>query len=133
MEDIVAVEVRFASGNSHYCLTWGRIQSNIDPHPLAELVLRHASPSQLDGSPPVSARVLWSLHPAMTAPYFFEYFFEMSQKTIPRRSGYKKWRRNIAEQMDQGKEMWWLGEWVISEQPDEPDATTEAIPETQTD
>ena len=132
MEDIVAVEVRFATGNNIYCLTWGRIQSNIDPHPLADLILRHARPSQLDDAAPIRARVLWSLHPAMSAPYFFEYFFQMSQKPIPYGPGYKKWRRKIAEKMDRGKEMWWLGEWVIPEQPDEPDAIIKSIPGTQT-
>ena len=82
MEDIVAVEVRLAGGQRRYFLTWGRIQDAVDPRPLAEIVLRNASAFSLDGDP-VSARVLWDVSPAMTAPYFGEAFFAMCQRPIP--------------------------------------------------
>jgi hypothetical protein len=47
MDDIVAVEIRLATGENRYFLTWGRIQDAVEPKPLAELVLvmRGASPS----------------------------------------------------------------------------------------
>lgn len=39
MEDLIAVEVRLADGQSRYFLTWGRIQQAADPGPVAALVL----------------------------------------------------------------------------------------------
>jgi hypothetical protein len=121
MEDIVAVEVRLADGQRRYFLTWGRIQDPVDPHPLAEIVLRNATNWAIDGDP-VSARVLWDLRPAATAPYFGESFFQMCQRPIPYGSGYKRWREGIAAEQEQGKSIWYLGH-DRAEQPDEPDAT----------
>ena len=120
MEDIVAVEVRLSSGGNLYCLTWGRIQDPVDPGPLAELILNRAH--SRTGADPVSARVLWSLHPAMQAPNFFESFFDMSQTKIPFGKKNKNWRKKMAKRMNRGHEIWWLGEYIVPIQPDEPDA-----------
>jgi hypothetical protein len=121
MEHIVAVEVRLASGENRYFLTWGRIQDNVDPQPLAGLVLSRASRFAIDGVP-ASARLLWTLQPAADAPYFFEYFFMMTQTQIPFGSKYEAWRNKIAEQMENGKEIYYLGYYKVLDQPDEPDA-----------
>jgi hypothetical protein len=72
----------------------------------------------------VSARVLWSLHPATQAPNFYEKFFSMCRRRIPEGDReYRAWRREIAEAMERGEELRYLGYYVIRDQPDEPDAT----------
>ena len=119
----MAVEVRLADGQRRYFLTWGRIQDQTDPRPLAEIVLRNARASALHGDP-VSARVLWDLRPAVSAPYFRECFFQMCQRPIPYGSGYEPWRERIAAEQEEGKSLWYLGH-DRGEQPDEPDATTD--------
>lgn len=125
MHDIVAVEVRLVSGERRYFLTWGRIQDPVEPVPLAALVLRNAGRFAIDGQAE-SARVLWTLHPAIDTPGFWDAFFDMCQRRIPfgnRR--YERWRKKIAERQGQGKEIWYLGHWVVPRdgQPDVPDAT----------
>jgi hypothetical protein len=122
VDDIVAIEVRLQSGENRYFLTWGRIQDHVEPEPLAALLLRHAGRFSLDGIP-VSARVLWSLHPATAAPYFYEYFFEICRERIPSGRRHEKWRRAKAEAMERGREIWYLGHYRVRDQPDEPDAS----------
>jgi hypothetical protein len=127
MEDIVAVEVRLQSGENRYFLTWGRIQHAVDPEPLAALVLENSGRFSLGGTP-VRARVLWSLHPATAAPSFYEYFFEMCREAIPPGPDHDDWRKAKAKAMDRGSEIWYLGYYVVRDQPDEPDAVLD--PET---
>jgi hypothetical protein len=127
MEDIVAVEVKLTTGERRHFLTWGRIQDNVDPAPLAELVLKRANHFAIDGEP-ASARVLWSLHPATEAPYFYEYFFGMSQERIPYDDSHEAWRKKIAEEMETGKWIYYLGYYKVRDQPDEPDAVARKTP-----
>ena len=125
MHDIVAVEVKLTSGERRHFLTWGRIQDPVDPAPLAGVVLRHAGRFALGGEPK-SARVLWSLHPAVDTPFFWDCFFDMCQRLIPFGEGtYPAWRKTIAARQEQGQEIWYLGQWPRARdaQPDDPDAT----------
>jgi hypothetical protein len=125
VEDIVAVEVQLESGARRYFLTWGRIQDAVDPAPLARLVLSHAHRfGPLDGVPK-SSRVLWSLHPALQAPEFFECFFDMCQIHIPTGDEYEAWRKSMDAAMRRGEQIRYLSYFKVPEQPDEPDAVLE--------
>jgi len=125
VDDIVAVEVRLEAGENRYFLTWGRVQDPVDPVPLARLVLSQAHRFGPLGGVPASARVLWSLHPALQAPNFFECFFSMCQAMIPFGDGYEKWRSEMATAMERGEQIWYLSYYKIASQPDEPDAVLE--------
>jgi hypothetical protein len=124
MHDIVAVEVRLTAGERRYFLTWGRIQDVVDPAPLAAVVLRNAHRFAIEGEA-TTARVLWTLHPAVDTPGFWDAFFDMCQRRIPfGKRTYPRWRNRIAQRQDEGKEIWYLGHWVVPRdgQPDRPDA-----------
>ena len=108
MEDIVAVEVRLESGESRYFLTWGRIQDAVDPGPLEALVLRQCRKFALGGTP-IAACLCPSLQEASKQPYFYECFFDMCQKITPFGPKYQQWRKRIAEAMEKGKGLWYLG------------------------
>ncbi len=71
VEDVVAVAVDVDDGTTRFFITWGRIQSTVDPQPLEELVLRHAAGFDLGGTP-VRARLCDTLQEARNEPYFFE-------------------------------------------------------------
>jgi hypothetical protein len=128
MEDIVAVEVRLKTGESRYFMTWGRIQDTIDPKPLAELILRHASTFAI-ADEPESARVLGSLHYAVQdSPLFFEALFSLASEGIPFGRRYEQWRKKKAREMEAGKEIWHLSHFgpppgFARDVPYEPDAT----------
>jgi hypothetical protein len=125
VEQIVAVEVQLESGARRHFLTWGRIQDAVDPRPLARLVLKHAHHfGPMDGVP-MSSRVLWSLHPALQAPEFFECFFEMCQVKIPTGDDYEAWRMSMDAAMQRGEQFRYLSYYKVREQPDEPDAFLE--------
>ena len=108
MDDIVAVEVRLATGERRYFLTWGRIQDHVDPAPLHALVLKAASGFGL-GSEAVEARVCESVQEANGEPYFFEAFFGMCQERIPFGDEYEAWRKAKDQEMQSGKSLWYLG------------------------
>lgn len=111
VEDIVAVELTTASGARRYVLTWGRVQSNVDPEPLAQLVLRFASKF---GVKAVGARVCFSLHEARDAPYFYEGLFDFARTPVP--EDLRAWKRDIDARMQQGYELYYCG---APEGPDE--------------
>ena len=90
MEDIVAVEVGLDTGESRFFLTWGRIQHPVEREKLAAVVLRNAPRFAIGEGAPVSARVRWSLQPAIEAPYFFESFFEIASGRFPTEPGTKR-------------------------------------------
>lgn len=109
MEHIVAVAVSLKEGGTVYFLTWGRIQSPVDPCPLEKLVLSQSKRFALGGKA-LEARVCGSLQEARREPFFYEYFFSMSQKLIPFGvSTYKQWRREMDEKKREGKELYFLG------------------------
>lgn len=124
MEDIVAVEVLLDDGSSRYFLTWGRIQSNVDPTPLESIVFEHASAFALSGAA-VRAMVLPNLSAAVAGPYFFEGFFEMCQRVIPTDEGYEAWRREMDARMHAGKEMYFLGTPPDNQETDQSGASLE--------
>ena len=108
MEDLVAVAVQLASGEDRFFMTWGRIQDPVDPEPLEALILRRCSKFALGGEA-VSARMCRSLQEAAGAPYFFEALFSFSQQPIPFGPRYEAWRKRMAERMEKGKELYFLG------------------------
>ena len=108
MEEWVAVEVRTASGQSGFFVTWGRIQDALDPVPLETLVLQAAANVSM-GSPPISARVCPSLSAAAALPYFFEGLLGMAGRPIPYGDGYETWKRERALAMAEGREIYFVG------------------------
>ncbi len=91
----MAVEVRLENQERRYFMTWGRIQHAVDPRPLAELILRHASMFGLGGQP-TAAEVCPTLQAARDAPYFFEALISFG--------------RGRAEAMARGEEIFYLGQ-----------------------
>jgi hypothetical protein len=110
MEDVIAVEVRLKDGSSRFFVTWGRIQDRVDPAPVCELVMRHVSEAMLGGEP-LAATVCPTLRVAAEsseAPYFFDALVAFSRQKIPG-DRYEEWRREKAEAMANGKELYYCG------------------------
>jgi hypothetical protein len=111
MDDVVAVEMRLASGQSRYFLTWGRIQHAVNPQPLSDLVLRASRSFSLGGTP-VSARVCNTLREAAEspdAPYFYECYLDFCHKPIPFGHAYIAWRAATDKAMQTGHEIAYCG------------------------
>jgi hypothetical protein len=108
VEGIVAVAVELENGKKRYFLTWGRLQNDVAYDPLEAIVLKHAGKFDLGGIPK-KARICHTLQEASRQPFFFEYFFEMSQRGIPSGRGYRAWRKKIDKLMRRGKELYYLG------------------------
>jgi hypothetical protein len=108
MEDLVAVELTTADGHICYFITWGRIQSAVDPAPLEKLILGVASHFAIRGTP-TSTRLCWSLRDARDAPYFYEALLHFAQRPIPFGPDYQKWRRQINLRQRKGKEIYFVG------------------------
>jgi hypothetical protein len=112
MDDVVAVEVELAAGELRYFITWGRIQDEVDPEPLAALVLEHSRQVALD-NPAQRARVCQSLREAadsQSAPYFYECLLVFVRRPVPFGPDYQKWRAARAAAMAMGKEIAYCGE-----------------------
>ena len=112
MDDVVAVEVELAAGELRYFITWGRIQDEVDPEPLAALMLEHSRRFSL-GGPVQRARVCRSLREAADsrfAPYFYESLLVFARQPIPFGPDYQKWRADRAAAMAMGKEIGYCGE-----------------------
>lgn len=108
MEDVIGVAVRLEDGTERFFVTWGRIQDPVDPGPVARLVLRQSRGFDLGGVA-VGARVCWSLAEARDAPYFFEALVEFASSSIPDGERYEEWRAQIAEEMEMGRHISYLG------------------------
>ena len=108
MEDIVAVAVELDNGEERFFMTWGRIQDTVDPEPLEQLVLKHCVGYSLGGKP-VKTRMCWTLQEAAHAPHFYEGLFSFSQRPIPFGDHYQTWRAERNKRMQQGKELYYLG------------------------
>lgn len=111
MENVIAVEVELSGGGHCYFVTWGRIQSAVDPSPVCKVVMKFAQQCSL-GAEPVRARLCQSLREAAgsaEAPYLFEALTKYSTYSIPFGDGYKAWQKERAEVMDQGKEIYYCG------------------------
>ncbi len=108
MEDIVAVAVELENGDVRYFLTWGRIQSNVDPAPLERIVLEQSHRFALGGKA-TKARLCESLQEASNEAGFYECFFSMCQEKIPfGKTTYPKWRARMDKKMKMGKELYYL-------------------------
>ena len=109
MDDWVAVEVRTDTAQTGFFITWGRIQDAVDPGPLEGVILRAATRFQIGGKP-LSARVCSSLKDAASQPYFYEALLAIAQKPIPYGQGFEAWRRERAEAMNEGRDIYFLGQ-----------------------
>ncbi len=108
MEDIVAVELTTADGHVCYLVTWGRIQSPVEPEPLEALILGVADHFAVRGTPE-KARLCWSLKDAREAPYFYEALLHFAHRPIPFGTGYAKWRKRMDRRMRRGQEIYFVG------------------------
>jgi len=109
LEDIVAVAIELKEGTRRFFLTWGRIQDSVDPEPLEQLVFAHCTSFGLDGTP-VKARLCGTLQEARSGPYFYEHLFMIGQQKIPfGKKKYWKWRKKMNKKMQEGKELYYLG------------------------
>ncbi|HSR84892.1 MAG TPA: hypothetical protein VLM11_12000 [Streptosporangiaceae bacterium] len=111
MDDVVAVAVSLADSSTRYFATWGRIQDNVDPGPVCEVVLRFASHCSL-GADPESARLCGTLRQAADsgeAPYFYECFLAPASLPVPFAAEYAAWRAEKAREMAAGREIWYCG------------------------
>lgn len=108
MEDIVAVELTTADGHVCYFITWGRIQSRVEPEPIEQLILGVADHFDVRGTPE-KARLCWSLQDAREAPYFYEALLYFAQRPIPFGTGYEKWRKRMDRRMHRGHEIYFVG------------------------
>ena len=108
MEDLVAVELTTTEGHTCYFITWGRIQSPVDPARLERVILKVAGHFAIGGKP-ASARLCGSLREARDAPYFYEAVFSFSQRPIPFGPGYEKWRKRMDRRMHKAEEIYFAG------------------------
>jgi hypothetical protein len=111
VDDVIAVAVRLADGRQRYFLTWGRIQDNVDPGPVCDLVFRFSRSCSL-GAAPVSARLCATLREAADspdAPYFYESFLAFASRLVPSGEDYPAWRARIAERMEAGQDISYCG------------------------
>ena len=80
----------------------GVLIEKVEPH------LAHASL----GGEVESVEVCDSLQAAAKARYFFEGLFAMSQKRIPFGANYDSWSAEIRSRIEEGREIYYLGETV---------------------
>lgn len=118
MDDIVAVEVRLADGESRYVLTWGRVQDPVDPHSLADVVLARSRNFDLGGEP-IWARVRWYLNAAAGEPYFHECLAGLVARRSAADYGTPAWLTATDAAMREGRELYYCGRHRLRE-PDEP-------------
>jgi hypothetical protein len=109
MEDVIAVAVRLEDGAERFFVTWGRIQDAVDHVPVATLVLRHARSGWDLGGTAIGARVCWSLAEARDAPYFYEALVHFGSLSVPYGDAYEDWRARIAQEMEKGEHLYYLG------------------------
>ncbi len=111
MDNVVAVRVGLRGGGERFFLTWGRIQHQVDPRPVAELVLKHSRAFSL-GDEPVTAAVCHTLREAASsdsAPYFYECLLQFAGAPIPEGHANEEWRNERAEAMRVGQEISFCG------------------------
>jgi hypothetical protein len=106
METVVAVRVTNDMGQARYFVTWGRIQDNVDGTKLEDLVLRFAASYQIGGKL-IRADVCDSLREASGEPYFYEALLDFAGQ--PWGEDIDAWRARIAEEMEAGAHLYFLG------------------------
>jgi hypothetical protein len=74
---------------------------------LEALVIRAAPGFGISAS---SAKACNSLQEAAGEPYFFEGLFHTSRTPIPFGEGYESWQRDVDAAMQDGKELYFLGQ-----------------------
>jgi hypothetical protein len=112
VEEVVAVEVGLADGQSRYFITWGRIQGGVAYGAVADLVARAAA-EQYGMREIAFTRVCGSLREAAEAAeaeHFYEGLARFASVKIPQgRRSYKRWRKRRAKAMEQGREIYYCG------------------------
>lgn len=110
MDDVIAVAADLVDGSHRYFVTWGRIQDDVDPAPVCE-VLEPFVMRCVRGDL-VRLRVCDTLREAAEsseAPYFFEALARYSVAAIPFGDGYQDWRSRMAAEMAAGREIYFCG------------------------
>lgn len=106
MDNVAAVALTLREGGMRYFLVY-EIDLDSDAVEAAVLKLAHRSDY---GGPPLAATVCTTLQEASGEPYFFESLFEMTRDAVsPSSWRYGRWKRRIARDMDEGREIWFLG------------------------
>lgn len=106
MENVVAVRVVNDLGQARYFVTWGRILDSVDSGKLESLILREAAKFSIGGTH-VRADVCDTLQEASGQPYFYEAILSFAGE--PWGDDFGTWREAIAEEMDQGEHIYFLG------------------------
>ena len=108
MDDVVAVEVRLSNGEIRYFITWGRLQSAVDPTAVEALVLDFSRRCALGGEA-IEAHLCGSLRDACDEPYFYESLVTFAARYPRFGPRYKRWRKRMAKRMAEGHEIFYLG------------------------
>jgi len=109
VEDLVAVAVSLSEGGTRYFIAYGRICDPVEPTALEAVVLNAARSTDLGGTP-VVASLCATLQEASGEPFFFEALFDMSRNAVaPGTRGYSRWKKRLAREMHDGREIWFLG------------------------
>jgi len=91
-------------------MTWGRVQSTVDPEPLEALVLASCPMFGIDAA---STRVCGSLQEARHDPYFFECLAGLTAKLAARQASTRpdqKWRKKTDRRMRKGRDLSYCGD-----------------------
>lgn len=109
MDTIVAVRASSPAHGGVYFLTWGRVQDAVDTAGIERVVSDYVVRST-DLRDVEQIEVCASLGEAANAPFFFESFFDMSQRRRPEKGWQLAlWRRRTAKRMARGQDIWFLG------------------------
>jgi hypothetical protein len=108
MDDVVAIEV-VTPPQRHYFLTWGRIFDPVDGVELLATIEAHLGQVGLNKKEVTASRVCSTLQEASQALYFFEGLISFSHRPIPFGDGYELWRKKKQSQMEEGREIYYLG------------------------
>jgi hypothetical protein len=109
VEEVVAVELETQSGDTHYVVTWGRVQHTVDPTELETLVLDASAKFVPDA---LAARACTSLSDARDAPYFYEALIHFASEIAKRDiapTPFDEWAPRTDAEMRAGRHLYYLG------------------------
>jgi hypothetical protein len=109
VEEVVAVELETESGDTHFVVTWGRLQHTVDPTELEALVLDASAKFVPDA---VAARTCTSLGVARDAPYFYEALIHFASEIAKRDvapTPFDEWAHRTDAEMREGRHLYYLG------------------------
>jgi hypothetical protein len=108
MEDIVGVRVVDRERGEFGFITWGRVFGPVEEAKLAAAVRISAERCGLGAIESVT--VCESLQALSGHPYFFEALLEFAREAKPRGAGYVKWLAGKRKAVEQGREIYFLGD-----------------------